>query len=104
MRAYVRGDGEKRSEDGLDLWSCTLLPYSNKEKQLRPTLCELRLDFLFLINSVRHILTFSTVVPKWLTQPVIHLQMETLVIIIRNGFCSGKYMLQHVFVECSNMI
>jgi len=100
----VRGEGEYRSEDGLGLWSCTLLPYGDKEKQVHPTLCELRLDFLFLINSVRHILTFSTVVQKWLIQIVIHLQMESLVIIIRNGFCSGKYMLHYVFVECSNTI
>jgi hypothetical protein len=96
----MRGYGEYRSEDGLDLWSCTLLPYGDKEKQVHPTLCELR---LFLISSVRHILTFSIVVPKWLIQPVIHLQMESWVI-MRNGFCSGKYMLQHVFVECSNTI
>ena len=100
----MRGDGEYRSEDGLDLRSSTLLPYDDKEEQVRPTLCELRLDFLFLINTVRHILTFSTVVPKWLIQLVTHVQMESLVIIIRNGFGSGKYMLQHVFVECSNTI
>jgi hypothetical protein len=104
MKAYVRGDGEYRSEDGLDLWSSTLLPYGDKEDQVRPTLRELRLDFLFLITSVRYTLTFSTVVPKWLIQLVIHVQMESLVIIIRNGFGSGKYMLQHVFVECSNTI
>jgi len=56
----VRGDGEYRSEDGLDLWSCTLHPYGDMEKQIRHTLCELRLNFLFLIISVRHILTFTT--------------------------------------------
>jgi len=64
MRAYVRKDSEYKSEDGLDLWSCTLLPYGDKEKQISHTLCELRLNFLFLIISVRHVLTFSTVVPK----------------------------------------
>jgi hypothetical protein len=63
MRAYVRGDGEYRSEGGLDLWSCTLFPYGDKEKQVRPTLCELRLDFLDLKLSPCSVVRYNKTIP-----------------------------------------